>query len=142
MLIVLGFGLDLLDLVDSIPDNFGIMLFLLLLYPWACLLLKRLRIGEKPKWWAAVYILLYTVTQLVVFFGVLAVFSGGIFEIFADSFNEKISEAELDTYVDEMIENIIIPLAFASVFLKLVIVWLIDKFTPEVTDETIGEIFS
>lgn len=141
VLIALGFVLDLTDLVDSVPDNLMLVFFFALLYPWLCLLFKRLRSGKKSVWWAIVYVLAFITFQICIFLLVVSVFSSDFFSVFADWANDQISEADYQRYSDEMIMKITAPLALGTAFIALVIVWLVNKITPEMVVETLGDVF-
>ena len=142
VLITINFVLEFSQFLGETTDTIAIGIFFLSLYPWICLLVKRLRTGNRSPWWALPIILLYALMQILIYIGLLFFITPDFTSKWIDYVNAKISETDFDIYLDQAMDSVLWPSAISSVIFSLMVVWLIDKLVPERADNSLRDVFS
>lgn len=129
-------GALLLSLKIFVPSigNMGILLSLLLIYPWVCVWVQRLRQGGKSAFLFSVYAFTYAALFIVFLIGAV-LSTGEVVSVMMESARQEISMQEYQAKMENMdlsptLHNVI----WGHILASLVTLFIGDRATPRHVD--------
>ena len=140
ILIVIGAVLTVVKNFSPGLAAIASLLSLIMIYPWVCIWIKRLRNGGKSGAMVLVYILLYIVLVIVAAMIAMFAFGGGEFMAMISEYaSGEISMAEYQAKAQAFGQTIGIPMAIATAVASYATIFIGDKTIP---NDVVGDTYS
>jgi len=136
-LIIVGIVLSLLNMQAILSPTLVTLAYLLMLFPWVCIWVKRLHNGGKTGFMIFLYIFLYAI--LVVIFTIVAMMMFGDGEIWNAAMAYSKQEITMDEYMSALegsaASDLSLPVLIGGVVASFLTLVIGDKGTPNDPDE-------
>jgi len=136
-LIIVGIVLSLLNMQAILSPTLVTLAYLLMLFPWVCIWVKRLHNGGKTGFMIFLYIFLYAI--LVVVFTIVAMMMFGDGEIWNAAMAYSKQEITMDEYMSALegsaASDLSLPVLIGGVVASFLTLVIGDKGTPNDPDE-------
>jgi len=136
-LIIVGIVLSLLNMQAILSPTLVTLAYLLMLFPWVCIWVKRLHNGGKTGFMIFLYIFLYAI--LVVVFTIVAMMMFGDGEIWNAAMAYSKQEITMDEYMSVLegsaASDLSLPVLIGGVVASFLTLVIGDKGTPNDPDE-------
>ena len=131
ILILIGTAFSMSKVISpAIGGIFG-FLSMLLLYPWACIWIKRLHNGGKSGWMVCLYILIYVVIFTIGMVLVLIAFGGDeLSGLVSEQMRGEISYEEYTNRLETMAPKFFLPITISGILSSLLTLFIGDKTIP------------
>lgn len=133
VLIVISFILGLLPLISMGLAMVLSIVSIVMIYPWVCLFMKRLRDGGKSGWLCIVVILVWIILGMIIGMVVTAVIGGGMAAGSEEAMQAAAESGDLSAVMDAagaMAKKTAIPSAIAGAVVSYLIAFIVNKVIP------------